>query len=348
MTTPESMPTGSPADVPASVAGGPAAAPAAAPARTSAGAVLSHKHRKTKLFMAIGILLGLLVLSLVAPLLAPYDPFAIDLLKASQPPSLEHLAGTDAFGRDVLSRTLDGMPISVLTALLIVLVVTVVGTAIGITAAYFGGWVDSVLMRILDIFLSFPDVLFAIVIAGIMGGGLGGAALALMMVSWTMSARLARALTFDVLSQPYVAAARLSGARPPAIIVQHILPAIAGQLIASATVQVGGIILALSSLSFLGLGAQPPAAEWGSMISQSMSTMQIEPWCIFTPGLFLLLVVVLINLAGDLLRDQFDISGSESAADDSSDGDYALEQSDCLSCAADHANPEQGGALSHA
>ena len=222
------------------------------------------------------------------------------------PPGPEHLLGTDRYGRDMFSRILTGGTTSIFSTLILVSITTVTGTFVGIICGWRGGFVDAFLMRISDLFLAFPSLVFALAVAGVLGGGVQNAVLALAVVSWPKFARLARGLTLAQKEAPYIMAARLSGSSTPALLLRHILPNIAGPVLVTAVLDIGTMMMELAGLSFLGLGVQPPAAEWGSMINEGRSLLQIAPWMSLAPGAAIFVTVLIFNLLGDTLRDYLD------------------------------------------
>lgn len=248
----------------------------------------------------------LLLTALCAKYICPYDPYEQNLLVAKQPPGPEHLLGTDRYGRDMFSRILTGGTTSIFSTLILVSITTVTGTFVGIIGGWRGGFVDAFLMRISDLFLAFPSLVFALAVAGVLGGGVQNAVLALAVVSWPKFARLARGLTLAQKEAPYIMAARLSGSSTPALLLRHILPNIAGPVLVTAVLDIGTMMMELAGLSFLGLGVQPPAAEWGSMINEGRSLLQIAPWMSLAPGAAIFVTVLIFNLLGDTLRDYLD------------------------------------------
>lgn len=252
-------------------------------------------------------LAGLLLLaSAFSPVLAPYDPYAQDLSQALQAPSSMHWLGTDRYGRDMLSRVMVGGRTTLFTALFLVALISVFGTLVGVVSGYKGGRIDTLLMRASDIFLAFPGMVFAIAVAGVLGGGLINAVMALAFISWPKYARLARGQVLSIKSLPYFSAARLSGSGTMKIIFRHILPNITGIILVTATLDIGTMIMELAALSFLGLGATPPTPEWGSMMSNGRSMLQTSPWVILAPGCAIFISVVIFNLLGDTVRDVLD------------------------------------------
>ena len=229
-----------------------------------------------------------------------------DLSQAKAPPSAEHLLGTDRYGRDMLSRVIVGSRTSIFSTLLLVAAVTVLGTAVGLCGGFFGGWADAVLMRVSDIFLAFPGLVLALAVAGALGGGLHNAILALAAVSWPKYARLARSQTLARREAPWMQAARLSGSGTAGLLLRHMLPNILGPILVTAVLDIGTMMMELAALSFLGLGARPPIAEWGSMMSDARSLMTASPWITFSPGIAIFVSVMIFNLLGDAVRDYAD------------------------------------------
>lgn len=268
---------------------------------------MNRKRKKIK-FILLMILVGILLfVAAFASHLTPYDPYEQDLANALAKPDAAHLFGTDRYGRDMLSRVILGAQTTVFSSLLLVLIITVVGTAIGMLCGYFGGKLDDLLMRISDVFLAFPSMVFAIAVAGVLSGGLKSAVVALACISWPKFARLARSQVLTVKEMPYIAAAKLAGCSSGKILMKHIFPNIAGTMIVTAVLDIGTMIMELAGLSFLGLGATPPVAEWGSMMSNGRSMLQTCPWIILAPGAAIFITVALFNLLGDTVRDVLDV-----------------------------------------
>lgn len=263
-------------------------------------------HTKRKVLLLGILVLALLLAAAFAPRLTPYDPYAQDLGNALQPPAPAHLLGTDRYGRDMLSRVILGSQTTVLSALLLVVILTVVGSTVGVTCGYCGGKLDAFLMRISDVFLAFPGMVFAIAVASVFHGGLMNAVVALACISWPKYARIARSQVMTVKNSSYIAAAKLSGSGNWKIIRKHILPNIAGTVIVTAVLDIGTMMMEIAGLSFLGLGAKPPVAEWGSMMSNGRSMLQTAPWTILTPGFAIFFTVMVFNLFGDTVRDALD------------------------------------------
>ena len=266
-----------------------------------------RKNRTKRMFIIFSILAAaLLICSIIAPLLCPYDPYAQDLSKSLQPPSAEHWLGTDRYGRDLLSRVIIGSQTSIYSTLILVAFMTVVGTVLGILAGLYAGILDTIIMRISDIFLAFPGLVFALAVAGALGGGVQNAIIALAAVGWPKFARLARSQTLAQKKQQYMDAARLSGNGTFKIIIWHLLPNIIGPIIVTAVLDIGTSMMEIAGLSYLGLGAMPPVAEWGSMMSGAREFIQTAPWVAFAPGIAIFISVVIFNMFGDTVRDYFD------------------------------------------
>ena len=245
-------------------------------------------------------LTALLLLTVVfAEQICPYDPNAQDTGAALLPPGAGHLAGTDRFGRDMLSRILVGLKTSVTSTLILVVVVTVTGSILGLICGYFGGIADTVIMRVSDICLAFPGLVFAMAIAALLNGGISNAVLALALISWPKYARIVK-------NTNYMAASQLAGCTAAQMIWRHILPNIAGPILVTSMLDIGTMMMELAGLSFLGLGAQPPTAELGNMMSGGRSMLQTYPWVVIGPGLAIFMAVVIFNLLGDAMRDYLD------------------------------------------
>ena len=267
---------------------------------------IRKNHTKTRLVVFLILAAGLLLTAVFAQQICPYDPNAQDTSISLQPPSAAHPAGTDRFGRDMFSRILVGLQTSVLATLSLVVIITLVGTVLGVLCGYYEGVLDSVVMRISDVCRAFPGLVFALAIAALLNGGLHNAVLALAVISWPKYARIARSQTLAQKSTNYIAAAKLAGSSSRQIIVKHILPNCAGPILVTAMLDIGTMLMELAGLSFLGLGAQPPTAELGNMMSGGRSMLQTYPWVILGPGIAIFIVVVIFNLLGDTVRDYLD------------------------------------------
>ncbi|SHH97661.1 nickel transport system permease protein [Sporobacter termitidis DSM 10068] len=263
-------------------------------------------HNKVYLLLGAGLAAFILLIKVILPLLAPHDPNAVNVADALQGPGGEYLFGTDRLGRCVLSRILFGAATSVTTTLLIVFVTVVTGACLGLLAGYFGGIANSVIMRIADVFLAFPNLILAIAVAGILGHGLFNTGLAIASTAWTKYARLVRGLTLKEKTKNYILAAELSGAGAVKSITKYLLPNILSQIIVVAAADIGGVLLSVAGLSFLGLGAQPPTSEWGYMLYEGKSLLQQAPWLTIFPGVSILLTVCLFNFVSDFIRNVLD------------------------------------------
>lgn len=255
------------------------------------------------------LVLCLLLIAIAAPVIAPYDPTHAAMKDAFLEPGAQHLFGTDKLGRDCFSRVLYGARASLTGVLVLVASVFVVGTTMGVVSGYFGGKVDMVIMRISDMMISFPGMILAIAIAGIMGGSLVNAVFALTIVSWTKYARLARSMVLKVKRRDFVEAAIVNGGTAGHILWAHILPNILPMMVITAAADIGALMMELAGLSFLGFGSQPPAPEWGLMLNEGRQQLQTAPWLMFFPGLAIFVTVVIFNLWGDNLRDVLDPRG---------------------------------------
>ncbi len=253
----------------------------------------------------------LVITALFGTKIAPFDPLASDFSVSLLPPGGEHLCGTDKLGRDVFSRILCGAGNSFFLTFIMVAMVMVIGTAVGLLSGYAGGAADRFTMRLIDIFLAFPDSVFAIAVAGILGAGVFHTVFALGLVWWTKYARLVRGLTVQLKDRDFVWQARFAGAGTGRILVRYILPEILPQVITTAALDVGHMLLSLAGLSFLGLASQPPAPEWGYMLYESRQYMQTAPWMMLFPGLALLISVIVFNMLSDALRDALDPKETE-------------------------------------
>ena len=263
-----------------------------------------HLRRQPLTVAGATIALVWLLVAALAPVVAPHDPLE-QAFTPFAPPSGEHLFGTDELGRDVFSRVVYGARISLPLGLLLVVLASTIGGVLGALAGYFRGWVDGAVMRTADLVFAFPAIILAMVVTAALGRGLTNAVLALVIVAWPSYARVVRSLVLSVGESEYVWATRLLGASSRRALVRDVLPNVVGPVLVLATLDVGNAILLLSGLSFLGLGAQPPAAEWGSMVATG--TQYFQFWWMGTfPGLAIFTAVLAFNFIGDSLRDVFD------------------------------------------
>ena len=267
---------------------------------------VARDYTKLKLLVFGAMAAVLILIALFAPYLTPYDPYEQNLGNALLPPCSDYLLGTDRYGRDMLSRVIMGARSSVFSAVLLVFIITVAGSIVGIICGYHGGKLDSVLMRTSDIFLAFPGMVFAIAVGGTVQGGILSAVAALALISWPKYARIARSQVLAIKNAPYIAASKLAGSSGFKVIRKHIVPNIAGPVIVTAVLDIGTMMMEIAGLSFLGLGATPPTAEWGSMMSSGRSMLQTSPWVILAPGFAIFVTVMVFNLLGDTVRDVLD------------------------------------------
>lgn len=252
------------------------------------------------------VIVVMIAAAILAPVIATHEPNVQDLNQALQPPSGSNWLGTDELGRDIYSRIVYGSRISIYIVLLVSVIVAPVGLVIGMAAGYFGGWVDRVLMRITDIFLSFPSLILALAFAAALGPGIENAVIAISLTAWPSIARLARAETLTMRASDFIAAAQVSGASAFRILRRHVLPICVPSVIVRITLNMSGVLLTAAGLGFLGLGAQPPTPEWGAMTSAGRRFMIDSWWVVTMPGLAILVVALAFNLFGDGLRDVLD------------------------------------------
>lgn len=270
-----------------------------------------RKGAKTR-FIVFMILAGILVvLSVIAPKLAPNDPYEISSANINASPSAQYPMGTDRLGRCVFSRVLMGARTSIFSAVALVAITFVIGSLLGMAAGWYGGIVDTLIMRFADILLAFPQMVLAIAVAGILGGGMFNAMLAMGITGWTVYARLARAQVLALKREAYVDAARLSGCSSLAIMFRTLLPNMLGPMIVNASIQIGSMMVGIAGLSFLGIGINEPQAEWGSMINNSRAYIQLAPWAVLGPAIATIITVMIFNYLGDCVRDVMDVEAGE-------------------------------------
>ncbi|RIA01273.1 ABC transporter permease [Cereibacter sphaeroides] len=258
--------------------------------------------------VGLGLVLALIAVAILAPWIAPHDPIVGGDLRTDRllPPSWAHPMGTDDLARDILSRVIHGSRLTLMVVVLVAVIATPIGLAIGTTAGYFGGWVDTVLMRATDIFLAFPRLILALAFVAALGPGIENAIIAIALTSWPPYARLARAETLTIRDSDFINAARLQGASAPRILWGHVTPLCLSSVIVRVTLDMAGIILTAAGLGFLGLGAQPPQPEWGAMIAGGRRFIIDQWWVATMPGLAIFAVSLGFNLLGDGLRDVLD------------------------------------------
>ena len=253
----------------------------------------------------------LAVLIILAAVFAPVicgdsDPLKGNLADSIQPPSDEHIFGTDKMGRDIFTRVMYGAQTSLVSTFALVGIVFVIGTLLGVISGFFGGIVDAVIMRLADMMMSFPGLVLAIAVAGILGASMENAMIAIATVTWPKYARLARSLVMKIRHADFVEAARVTGSRTPYILARYMLPNVLPTMVITAATDIGGMMMELAALSFLGFGAVPPSPEWGRMLSEGKDFMQSAPWLMIFPGLAIFVTVVVFNMLGDCLRDILD------------------------------------------
>ena len=263
-----------------------------------------NRFLQNKTFVVFSILALCIIL---AAIFAPFitggvDPLKGSLMDALLPPCKEHIFGTDKMGRDIFTRIIYGARASLSATFGVVALIFVIGSVLGVIAGYFGGIVDAVIMRIADMMLAFPGLVLALAVAGIMGASIKNAIIAIVVVSWTKYARLARSLVLKIRDRDYVAAAIVTGSKTPYMLLRYMLPNALPTLIITAATDIGSMMLELASMSFLGFGAKPPAPEWGYMLNEGRACMQSAPWLMIFPGLAIFIVVVVFNMLGDSVR----------------------------------------------
>ena len=266
-------------------------------------AVISNPAALTGLIIVVFLLLVAILAPLLALGISPYDQ---DLANRLAEPSAAHWFGTDELGRDIYSRVVHGARATLTIVVLVSVVVAPIGLAVGTTAGYLGGWVDAVLMRITDVFLSFPRLVLALAFAAALGPGIENAVIAISLTAWPPYARLARAETITIARSDFIQAVKLQGASTWRILFKHVVPLCLSSVIVRLTLDMAGIILTAAGLGFLGLGAQPPTAEWGAMISAGREVIFDQWWVSTIPGIAIFVVSLGFNLLGDGLRDVFD------------------------------------------
>lgn len=265
------------------------------------------RDRKKDLFLVISFAMcgAILLVAILSPFIAPYDPVKINFADRFVPPNGEHFFGTDSFGRDLFSRVLYGSRISLRVGFFVLGIAMAIGGIIGTIAGFYGGWVDSLLMRTTDIFFAFPFLVLAMAIAASLGPGINNAIIALAAVWWTPYARLFRGQVLSMREKEFVEAATALGMREGRVMFRHILPNCFGPIFARATTDIGYIILAGATLGFVGLGAQPPIPEWGTLISEGRLYLMTSWWLSMFPGLAIFLTVICFSLLGDELHRRF-------------------------------------------
>ena len=270
-----------------------------------------RSRNRTRLYILLSLAGLLVLLSILAPLLTPNDPNATSALHMNEAPSRDFPFGTDRYGRCICSRVLMGARTSIFSAVALVAATFIFGSVLGMLAGWFGGAADALVMRLADVLLAFPQMVLAIAVAGILGGGLANAMLAMGVTGWTLYARLARAQVLALKEEAYVSAARLTGQGALSILLKTLLPNMLGPLVVNASTQIGTMMIGIAGLSFLGIGVTEPQAEWGSMISGARAYLQLAPWAVMAPAGATILTVMVFNYLGDCVRDVLDVEGGK-------------------------------------
>jgi len=265
------------------------------------------KFRRHKMaLVGLFVLVVLYLSAIFAPLVAPYEPDALDLTSLRQPPSAKHLMGTDALGRDQFSRVIYGGRVSLSVGLGVALSAGIIGTTVGALAGYYGRFLDTTLMRTTDFFLAMPFLIVLMMAATALGGGVTDIVLAVSLFTWMPVARIVRGVFLSIKEREYIEAARAMGASGRRIILRHMLPNAIGPIIVNITLTIALAILVESTLSFLGFGIQPPTASWGNMVNSAKDSMVTQPWIMLFPGLMIFITALSVNFLGDGLRDALD------------------------------------------
>lgn len=262
------------------------------------------KDTQLKIFLVLAIIVVLV--AIFAPKIIPYS-FDEEVGASLTAPNGKYFFGTDQIGRDLFSRVIYGTRYSIFMTMTLVFIIFVVGTVLGVTAGYFGGIADSVIMRIGDMMIAFPGLILAIAIAGLLGPSVRNAIIAISAVTWTKYARLARSMVLKIKQELYVEAAKITGSRNYSVIFKYIIPNMITTMIVTAVSDMGTIMLEIAGLSFLGFGAQPPIPEWGAMLNEGRETYTQAPWTMIYPGLAIVIVVIIFNMLGDSVRDLVDV-----------------------------------------
>ncbi len=262
------------------------------------------RFRKDPLAMSVSVfLLTVMVLVILAPLIAPYDPAAQNIMGKFQGPSFAHWFGTDQLGRDVLSRILHGGRVTLLISLLAMLTTILIGTVLGVVSGYFRGRVDDFIMRVCDVMMSFPSEVLILAIVGMLGTGIGNIVLAIVVAKWAWYVRMIRFIVIQFMDSNHIRFAKVAGCSNWHVIRKHLMVGASGEIALLATMDMTAIILNISALSFLGLGVQPPTPEWGMMLNEAKNVMTINPGQMLAPGIAIFLVVAALNFLGDSIQD---------------------------------------------
>jgi len=273
---------------------------------TASARVIRQLKNNTRVKISLGLIILIIGVAIFAPIISPYDPNEINLGATLQPPSSQHLLGTDRMGRDILTRIIYGTRISLLVGIIAVGISGLLGVIFGTLAGYYGGYVDGIIMRIVDVLLAFPSILLAIALVAVLGASLFNIMLAIGIVNWVGYARVVRGEFLSLKNKEFVSAARAMGANTFRIIFKHMLPNCIAPIIVMATLGMAGAIITESSLSFLGLGVQPPTPSWGEMLNTGRQIIRQAWWVSTFPGIAIMLAVLSFNILGDGLRDALD------------------------------------------
>ena len=270
------------------------------------GSLIKNLLRDRMALIGFVLVIFLVFAALAAPVIAPNDPAAVSPESKLSSPSLEFPLGTDNLGRCLLSRLMFGARVSLATAGTASLLIMLIGVTVGAIAGFVGGWIDFVLMRVVDLLLAFPLLVLALAVTGILGVGLMSVLIGVVSVWWASYARVVRALTLSMRERPFIEAARATGVSPTRIVVRHIIPNVISSIVVLSTIETGRLLLVISGISFLGLGVQPPTPEWGAMLNDGRAFLRSAPQLMIYPGLAISLAVLGFNLLGDSLRDELD------------------------------------------
>ncbi|MBF8437378.1 ABC transporter permease [Halanaerobiaceae bacterium Z-7014] len=273
---------------------------------TASARVIRQLKNNTRVKISLGLIILIIGVAIFAPIISPYDPNEINLGATLQPPSSQHLLGTDRMGRDILTRIIYGTRISLLVGIIAVGISGLLGVIFGTLAGYYGGYVDGIIMRIVDVLLAFPSILLAIALVAVLGASLFNIMLAIGIVNWVGYARVVRGEFLSLKNKEFVSAAKAMGANTFRIIFKHMLPNCIAPIIVMATLGMAGAIITESSLSFLGLGVQPPTPSWGEMLNTGRQIIRQAWWVSTFPGIAIMLAVLSFNILGDGLRDALD------------------------------------------
>lgn len=264
-----------------------------------------RKYKQFTFFLVLAIVV--FIIAIFAQQIAPKDPYYAVMTDTLKAPSKEYLFGTDVLGRDLLSRIIYGTRYSLFMTLSLVIVVLILGSFLGIVSGYFGGLIDTIIMRIADMMVSFPGLILAIAIAGLLGPSVINAIIAISSVTWVKYARLARAMVLKIKEELYIEAAKVTGSKNTNILFKYILPNMFTMMLVTAVSDIGALMLEIAALSFLGFGAQPPTPEWGAMLNEGRAYLARAPWLMLYPGFAIVTVVIIFNMLGDSFRDIIDI-----------------------------------------